>query len=231
MALESQYARLLYIAACFAAVVGLTVGISASPPLIAATALSTSRTLYAVNQSPDSRGSISVYDIDRGHSVLKTIPTVSDVDDVKGVAVSATTGKLYVTYRTRSGVGMIYCLSVHDDTVLWNRIIDPGVDRLSIHPNGKLLYVPTWEGGSADYINVLDADSGDVVRKVYFSNRSHDTQFPMSGPLFQETKASDGSGNYLYMIDPSSYAVSRIGPYSGRPRTVCSRQREPACCE
>jgi len=215
MALESQYARLLYTAAFFAVVVCLTVGISASPPLIAATALSTSRTLYAVNQSAANRGSISVYDIDRGHSLLKTIPTVSDVDDVKGVAVSAITGKLYVTYRTRSGVGMIYCLSVHDDTVQWNRVIDPGVDRLSIHPNGKLLYVPTWEGGSADYINVLDADSGDVVREVYFSSRSHDTQFPLSGPLFQETKASDGSGNYLYMIDPSSYAVSRIGPYSG----------------
>ena len=89
MALESQYARLLYTAAFFAVVVCLTVGISASPPLIAATALSTSRTLYAVNQSAANRGSISVYDIDRGHSLLKTIPTVSDVDDVKGVAVSA----------------------------------------------------------------------------------------------------------------------------------------------
>ena len=215
MALESQYARLLYSAAFFAVVMGLTVRISASPPLIAATTSSPSRTLYAVNQSSANRGSISVYDIDRGHSLIKTIPTVSNVDDVKGVAVSAATGKLYVTYRTRPGVGMIYCLSIHDDAVLWNRVIDPDVDRLSIHPNGKLLYVPTWEGGSADYINVLDADSGDVVRKVYFSNRSHDAQFPLSGPLFQETKASDGSGNFLYKIDPNSYAVSRIGPYSG----------------
>jgi len=221
MALESQYARLLYTAAFFIVVVGLAVGISANRqfstlnPLIAATTLSPSRTLYAVNQASANRGSISVYDIDRGHSLLKTISTVSNVEDVKGVAVSAATGKLYVTYRTRSGVGMIYCLSVHDDAVLWNRTIAPDVDRLSIHPNGKLLYVPTWEGGSADHINVLDADNGDVVRKVYFSNRSHDTQFPLSGPLFQETKASDGSGHYLYLIDPSSYAVSRIGPYSG----------------
>ncbi len=37
----------------------------------------------------------------------------------------------------------------------------------------------------------------------------------MSGPIFQETKADDGSGHYLYLIDPGSYAVSRIGPYSG----------------
>jgi hypothetical protein len=92
-------------------------------------------TLYAVNQSSATRGSISVYDIDRRHNLLKTIPTVSDVDDVKGVAVSAATGKLYVAYRTRSGVGMIFCLSVYDGAVLWNRVIDPDVDRLSIHPN------------------------------------------------------------------------------------------------
>src|SRR6516225_4229933 len=177
--------------------------------------LSTLRTLYAVNQASAMRGSVSVYDIDHGHRNVKTISTVPNVDDVKGVAVSATTGKLYVAYRTRSGVGMIYCFSVCKDVVLWNRVIKPDVDRLSVHPNGRLLYAPTWEGSSADYINVLDADSGDVVREVYFSNQSHDSQFPLSGPLFQETKATDGSGNYLYMIDPRSYAVSRIGPYSG----------------
>jgi len=62
---------------------------------------------------------------------------------------------------------------------------------------------------------------------VYFSNRSHDTQFPLSGPVFQETKATDGSGHYLYLVDPSSYAVSRIGPYSGilGPYAVDSRSR------
>jgi hypothetical protein len=36
-----------------------------------------------------------------------------------------------------------------------------------------------------------------------------------SRPIFQETKAADGSGNYLYMLDPHSYSISRIGPYSG----------------
>jgi hypothetical protein len=50
---------------------------------------------------------------------------------------------------------------------------------------------------------------------VHFCNRSHDTQFPLSGPLFQETKAEDGSGKYLYLIDPRSNAVSHIGPYAG----------------
>jgi hypothetical protein len=131
------------------------------------------------------------------------------------VAVSAPTGKLYVAYQDVSGAGMVYCLNVYDDTILWNRAVNPGVDRLAIDPNGQLLYVPTWEGGSADYINVVNANSGDVVRQVHFSNRSHDAQYPLSGPIFQETKAGDGSGQYLYLIDPSSYAVSRVGPFSG----------------
>jgi len=181
----------------------------------AATSSSPPRSLYAVNEVANDRGSISVYDIAAGHRLVKTIRTVPNVGDVRGVAVSAITGKLYVAYRDVSGTGMVYCLNVYDDTILWNRAVSPGVDRMAINPDGRLLYVPTWEGGSADYINILKADTGDVLRKVYFSNRSHDTQYPLSGPIFQETKADDGSGHYLYLIEPSSYAVSRVGPYSG----------------
>ena len=218
--------------ACAVAVATVTIGstvwsAAAAPPAASASGTSTEsqarvvheprigRFLYAVNQAAATRGSISVYDIDAEHRPVKTIETVPDVDDVKGVVASAVTGRLYVAYRARSGVGMIYCLNVYDDAVLWNRAIDPDVDRLAIHPDGQLLYVPTWEYGSADFINVLDAGTGDVVRKVHFSNRSHDTQFPVSGPLFQETKAKDGSGEYLYLIDPQSYTVRRIGPYAG----------------
>ena len=173
------------------------------------------RTLYAINQAAKDRGSISVYDIDAGHRLIKTIPTVPDVHNVRGVAASAVTGKLYVAYQDRAGAGMIYCLNLGDDTILWNKAVEPGIDRLAIHPDGKLLYVPTGEERSEDHINVVEANTGDIVRKVHFSKRSHDTQYPLSGPLFQETKAEDGSGNYLYRIDPKSYAVSRIGPYSG----------------
>jgi hypothetical protein len=184
-------------------------------PMLGAFEPGTGRFLYAVNQAAATRGSISVYDIGAAHRLVKTIETVRDVDDVKGVAASMATGRLYVAYRTRSGVGMIYCLNTYDDAVLWNRAIDPDIDRLAIHPDGQLLYVPTWEGSSADFLNVVDASTGDIVRKVHFSNRLHDTLFPLSGPLFQETKADDGSGKYLYLIDPQSYTVSRIGPYAG----------------
>jgi hypothetical protein len=180
----------------------------------AATSSEQQRTLYAVNEAPNERGSISVYDIDRGHVLIKTIRTVPSVGDVRGVAASAPTGRLYVAYQDVSGTGRIYCLNVYDDRIVWDKAISPGVDRLAIHPDGQLLYVPTWEGGSADFMNVVDADTGDTVRQVHFSNRSHDAQYPLSGPIFQETKAGDGSGKYLYLIDPRSYTVSRVGPYA-----------------
>jgi hypothetical protein len=171
--------------------------------------------LYGVNQSPNDRGSISVYDIDAGHRLIKTIQTVPNVADVRGVVAGAVTGKLYVSYLDDEGTGKIYCLNLYDDRILWDKAIRPGVDQLAVKPDGRLLYVPTWEGGSADYINVLDAETGDVVRRVYFSNRSHDTQCPLAGPIFQETKADDGSSNYLDLINPDTYEVSRVGPYAG----------------
>src|SRR6266478_7902429 len=86
---------------------------------------SSSRNIYAVNQSSKNRGSISVYDIGAGHRLIKTIRTVSDVGDVRGVAASAVTGKLYVAYRDNAGVGMIYCGNVKNAAGLWNRAVNP----------------------------------------------------------------------------------------------------------
>jgi outer membrane protein assembly factor BamB len=173
------------------------------------------RRLYAVNESANDRGYISIYDIDGGHRLIRTIQTVANVGDVRGVAGSAATGKLYVAYHNGSDAGMVYCLDIYSNVVLWNREVPGGIDRLSTDPNGQFIYAPTGEDRVANYIQVLNANTGDVIRPVYFSNRSHDSQYPLSGPLFQETKAEDGSGHYLYLIDPVTYAVSRVGPYAG----------------
>ena len=218
-AIKRCLVRFLFVLGC--AVAAMTVAAAATEPG------PTARRLYAVNEAPSARGSISVYDIDAGHRLVRTIATVARVDDVRGVAASAVTGKLYVAYRDAAGVGRIYCLDLYTDRVLWDRTIPPDIDRLAISPDGGLLYVPTYEEGSARFINIVDAGSGETVRRVYFSNRSHDTQYPLAGPVFQETKARDGSGNYLYLIDPQSYAVKRVGPYSGvlGPYAVDSKSR------
>jgi hypothetical protein len=119
--------------------------VAAAPPLEESAAL-----LYAVDQSANLRGAISVYDIAAAHRLIKTIHTVSNVADVRGVAASAVTGKLYVAYIDVAGTGMVYCLNIYNDVIVWNKPISPGVDRLAINPDGQLLYVPTGEGGSAE---------------------------------------------------------------------------------
>lgn len=59
------------------------------------------RRLYAVDQAAGDRGSISVYDIDAGHRLRKTVETVPDVADVKGVAAVAATGSRPAVDRSR----------------------------------------------------------------------------------------------------------------------------------
>lgn len=186
-----------------------------------------SRRLYAVNEFGKDRGTISIYNIDAGHRLIRTIQTVPNVDSVRGVAGSAVTGKLYVAYHNTSDASMIYCLDIYKNAVIWNRVVPVGVDRISVDPDGKFIYAPTGEDRRANFIQVLDANNGNVVRRVYFSNHSHDTQYPLSGPVFQETKAPDGTGKYLYLINPRTYAVSSFGPYASElgPYAVDSSSR------
>ena len=87
--------------------------VAAAPSLEANAAL-----LYAVEQSANLRGAISVYDIAAGHRLIKTIHTVLNVGDVRGVAASAVTGKLYVAYIDVSGIGMVYCLNIYNGDTL-----------------------------------------------------------------------------------------------------------------
>jgi uncharacterized protein YgiM (DUF1202 family) len=172
------------------------------------------RYLYVVNQSASTRGSVSVYDIDAGHRLVKTISTVP-VADLRGAVASATTGKMFVAYTTSSGTGMIYALDLYTEKIVWNKAITPGVDRLAISPDGQTLYVPSNEDLSGyNFINLVDATTGNVKGKVTVAGRTHDTLFPLSGPVFQECKTQDGTCNYFYKINPATLAVTKIGPFS-----------------
>jgi hypothetical protein len=72
---------------CFWAITGLiALAINGGAQATEANPLGSLRALYAVNQAANGRGSIAVYDIDNGHRLLKTIQTVPEVHNVKGVA-------------------------------------------------------------------------------------------------------------------------------------------------
>ena len=89
---------------------------------------------------------VLVYDIDNGYKFVKRLPTW-DVpagqkpENVKGVAASAKTGKVYVTSLNR-----MMALDAITGKKLWDKTYEGGCDRMAISPDGKLLYVPQLEG-------------------------------------------------------------------------------------
>src|SRR5712692_7740369 len=89
---------------------------------------------------------IVIFDIDNGHRFVKRIPTWQppagkEPENVKGIAASAKTGKLYVSTFKRIG-----CFALPTEKMVWEKELDGGCDRMAISPDGKTLYVPSFEG-------------------------------------------------------------------------------------
>lgn len=162
---------------------------------------------------------VLVYDIDRGHAFVKRIPSPFDdlagkVENVKGVCANAATRRLYVTTLSR-----LACIDLVTEKPLWVRSLEGGCDRLSITPDGKVLYVPSLEG---PHWNVVDARTGDVIRKIEVGTGAHNTLCLPSG---KRVFMADLRSPTLVGADPATHEiVSRVGPFRGpiRPFTVNS---------
>src|SRR5262249_7931607 len=104
---------------------------------------------------------ILVFDMDRDHALVKRIETPASrrekPENIKGVCAHAATGKLYFSTPTR-----LYCLDLKTEKTLWEKALPGGCDRMSLTPDGKWLYVPSFEG---PHWNVVDAARGEVVAK------------------------------------------------------------------
>src|SRR5215475_15961358 len=105
---------------------------------------------------------ILVFDIDHGHKFVKRIQTPASreekPDNIKGVCACAATKRLYFTTRSK-----LYCLDLVSEKTLWVKTPPNGTDRMSITPDGKIIYVPSFE---KDTWNVMDAASGDVITSI-----------------------------------------------------------------
>jgi hypothetical protein len=80
---------------------------------------------------------ILVFDIDHGYKFLRRVPTWDvpagqKAENVKGIAASAATGRVYVTTLVR----MIAIDAVTGKTI-WDKPYEGGCDRLAISPDGK----------------------------------------------------------------------------------------------
>ena len=161
------------------------------------------RLIYAAQDD----GTIPVYDIDRAHRPVGTIPLTSCCVDVRGATAAAPTHRLYVMYN-RDGHGHVAAVDLLGDRVLWDRVLhSPGVDRGNLTPDGRTLYLPTWESDpSAPYQMVVDALNGDEVARIPLPPRSHDTIVSLDGRrVYMETKSATAA---LYVADTASNRIA-----------------------
>jgi DNA-binding beta-propeller fold protein YncE len=164
---------------------------------------------------------VLVYDIGQGHRFVKRIPTWSvaagaEPENVKGIAASAGTGKLYVSTHKRVG-----CIDLVSEKMVWDRAFEGGCDRLAIAPDGRLLYVPSLEG---PHWNVVQAAIGEVVAKVVTNSGSHNTVYGQDGG---RVYLAGLRSPLLSVADPRTHTVVKtVGPFGHfvRPFTVNAAQ-------
>ena len=164
---------------------------------------------------------VLVYDIDQGHRFLKRIPSAG-LDEkkvpinVKGICASAATKKIYI-----STIKQLMCIDLVSEKLLWERGYAEGCDRMAISPDGKVIYVPSFEG---PIWNVLDAATGDVIAKVTPNSGAHNTIF---GPNGDEVYLAGLKSPLLSIASTKDHSIARtVGPFSHsiRPFTINGRQ-------
>lgn len=159
---------------------------------------------------------ILVFDIDNGHKFVRRIATPASreamPDNIKGVCACAATKRLYFTTRSK-----LYCLNLETDETLWEVSPPNGTDRMSITPDGALLYVPSFE---KDTWNVIDAATGKLITSVETKSGAHNTVVSRDG---KRMYLGGLKSPLLFVADTETHKiVQKVGPLAGsiRPFTV-----------
>jgi DNA-binding beta-propeller fold protein YncE len=164
---------------------------------------------------------VLVFDIADGYRLVRRIPTFTLApgqapENVKGIAASARTGLLYVSTPNR-----VAAFHLATDNQVWNRTYEGGCDRMALSPDGRLLYVPSFEG---PHWTVVDARTGNVVAKVETNSGAHNTIYGRDGRVVYMAGLKSPM---LKVADTTAHRVARqVGPFGAsiRPFTVNGRE-------
>jgi len=158
-----------------------------------------------------------VYDIDAGYRFVKRIPTWAvpageEPDNVKGVAAHAGTHRIFV-----STIKRLIAVDLVTEKPVWDVAPESGCDRLAVSPDGRLLYVPAFEG---PHWNVIDARDGHTITKIVLNSASHNTIYSPTGA---RVYLAGRKSHTLSIADPKTHTVvGTVGPFVDniRPFTV-----------
>jgi DNA-binding beta-propeller fold protein YncE len=162
-----------------------------------------------------------VFDIANGHRFVKRIPTFpvelgKEPENVKGIVASAQTGRVYVSTPQRLGA-----FDLVTEKMVWSRTYEGGCDRMAISPDGKLLYVPSFEG---PHWTVVDAATGNVVGTVVTNSGAHNTIYSPTGRLAYLAGLKSPMLNVAEAA--TRKVVKQVGPFGNaiRPFTVNGKE-------
>jgi hypothetical protein len=144
--------------------------------------------------------------MDQSHQLVKIIAIFPCCADVRGIAAAAPTHRLYVMYNAKNQ-GHVVALNLLTDLVLWDKVLHtPGVDRGDVTPDGKTLYLPTWEDDlHSPYELVVEALTGTVVGQIPLPPKSHDTIVSLDGTrVFMETRSATAA---MYVADTTTNRI------------------------
>ena len=164
---------------------------------------------------------IQVFDIDNNHRFVKFIKTGGlqkngKPSNVKGVDVSLATNCIYI-----STLEALQCLDLTTEKLLWEKPYEGGVDRISISPDGNLIYMPSLE---KEFWTVVDARTGGVIKKIVTNSGAHNTIYGADG---NSVYLAGLKSTMLNIADPKTHTVTRqVGPFGAdiRPFTVNGSQ-------
>ncbi|MBO0860676.1 MAG: hypothetical protein J2P21_19775 [Chloracidobacterium sp.] len=164
---------------------------------------------------------ILVYDIAAGHKFVKRIPTWPVVEgkpaeNVKGIAASAKTSKIYVSTPER-----VACFDLLTEKKVWEKEFEGGSDRMALSPDGKIMYLPSFEG---PHWLVVDALTGEVIKKLELKSGAHNTIYSLDGRF---AYLAGLKSPLLRVADTRTHTiVKEIGPFGNviRPFTINGAQ-------
>lgn len=169
-------------------------------------------------------GSMAVYDMDNGHTLVKQV-SLPTTGDVRGVVASPATGMLYVSYGGDGGPngnGSLLKYNLLTDTVVWTKDYPFGIDSMGILPDGSKIYMPD---GTVQYDgtwHILDASDGSVSGSIIVAPgiAPHNTLVSLNGT---HVYLGGTNSNYLWEADTATnQIIQKIGPLVAgvRPFTI-----------
>ncbi len=150
------------------------------------------------------------------HGAGKTVTGAAKPRNVKGVVASAATKKLHFTTPEA-----LYCVDLVSEKTDWGKELPQGCDRLAATPDGKTLFVPSFE---KDIWNVVDAATGKVTADIETKSGAHNTVCGLDG---KRAYMAGLKSPFLFVADTkTNKVIDKVGPFAAaiRPFTINGTQ-------